>query len=163
MPVENEKSHREIPMNPEKEELVEKEIKEILEKGAIRTVKQTKGQFASSLFLVPKKDKGQRPVINLKKVEFINTLRTFQDGGPIHIKGTPSGKRFSMQNGSKRCIFYNSITQSFLEICKTSVERNSLLVPMPLIRTSSCSQNIFQANESANILIRRLNGRVKTF
>jgi len=86
MAVENEKSHREIPMNPEKEELVEKEIKEMLEKGAIRTVKQTKGQFASSLFLVPKKDKGQRPVINLKKLNLSIPYEHFKMEGLFTLK-----------------------------------------------------------------------------
>ena len=31
-------------------------------------VKQSKGEFASNLFLVKKKDRGQRPVINLKQL-----------------------------------------------------------------------------------------------
>ena len=40
----------------------------MLEKGAIRIVKELHGQFLSPLFLVEKKDAGYRPVVNLKKL-----------------------------------------------------------------------------------------------
>ena len=52
----------------EGEELVKLEVKEMLKKGAIRKVQPSKGEFVSNLFLVKKKDGGQRPVINLKQL-----------------------------------------------------------------------------------------------
>ena len=64
-----------IPLNtPLKENqkfLVEKEINEMLEKGAITKVLQHKdqhvqNQFLSNFFLVRKKNGGYRPVVNLK-------------------------------------------------------------------------------------------------
>ena len=66
---------KKIPLNaPLKENqkfLVEKEIKEMLEKGAITKVLQHKNQhvqnqFLNNFFLIRKKDRGYRPVINLK-------------------------------------------------------------------------------------------------
>ena len=38
----------------------------MLRKGAIHLVHSKESQFLSNLFLVPKKDGGKRPVINLK-------------------------------------------------------------------------------------------------
>ena len=70
----------------EHSQLIVEEVREFLGKGAITEVHNPQGGFYSSLFLVPKKDGGQRPVINLKalnslvhtehfKMEGIHTLR----------------------------------------------------------------------------------------
>ena len=70
----------------EQGQLIVEEIQELLGKGAITEVHDPQGGFYSNLFLVPKKDGRQRPVINLKalnslvhtehfKVEGIHTLR----------------------------------------------------------------------------------------
>ena len=50
--------------------MVDQEIREMLKKGAIKLVQpNTKNQFLSSIFTVPKKDSGYCPVINLKKLD----------------------------------------------------------------------------------------------
>ena len=63
-----------IPSQPiasrEKEELVKLEVKEMLKKRAIRKVQPSKTGFVNNLFLVKKKDGGQRPVINLKQLNY---------------------------------------------------------------------------------------------
>ena len=59
---------------------MEKEIKEMLEKGAIEKVSQHKGQhaqnkFLSYVFLLRKKDGDYCPVINLKTLnKFVNNM-----------------------------------------------------------------------------------------
>ena len=57
-----------IPMKTtlEQTELIDKEVLEMLQKGAISKVQSVQGQFLSNIFLVTKKDGGFRPVINLK-------------------------------------------------------------------------------------------------
>ena len=79
--------------------LVEKEVQEMLEKGAIHVVPQdeTSGGFVSIIFLVPKKGGGQRPVINLKnlnqflryehfKMEGVHMLRDLLKKGDFMVK-----------------------------------------------------------------------------
>ena len=55
-------------MSKEQFLLVQHEVLEMLEKGAIQKVIPTQGKFLSNLFLIEKKDRGNRPVKNLKNV-----------------------------------------------------------------------------------------------
>ena len=53
----------------EEETSLEAEITQMVQKGATSPVeKHTEEGFLSTLFLVPKKDGGHRPIINLKKL-----------------------------------------------------------------------------------------------
>ena len=54
--------------NKDQKELIESEVKEMLEKGAISKVSHQEGEFLSQLFLVGEKDEGNRSVINLKNL-----------------------------------------------------------------------------------------------
>ena len=47
-------------------ELISKEVKELLSKGAVVEIPPSQEGFVSQLFLVEKKEGGQRPVVNLK-------------------------------------------------------------------------------------------------
>ena len=58
----------------------------MLKKGAIRKVQPWKGEFVSNLFLVKKKDGGQRPVINLKQLNEYIPCRHFRMEGLQNIK-----------------------------------------------------------------------------
>ena len=52
----------------EQSALIDKEIDAMLRKGAIQKVRSQRDQFLSNLFLVEKKEGGNRPVINLKNL-----------------------------------------------------------------------------------------------
>ena len=57
-------------MSKAQKELVRAEIEAMLRKGAISQIDHTQGEFISSLFFVEEKDGVQRPVINLKNLNF---------------------------------------------------------------------------------------------
>ena len=57
---------KQIRHTPSEHQRIKEEVEKMLRKGAIEKAKPTQKQFISNLFLVPKKDGGTRPVINLK-------------------------------------------------------------------------------------------------
>ena len=57
-----------IKMSEQHSLLVDQEISELLEKGAIQKVKTAQEKFISNIFLVGKNDGGNYAVINLKKL-----------------------------------------------------------------------------------------------
>jgi len=81
----------------EQTQLISEEVTELLQKGAIEEivpVEQT--GFYSNLFLVPKKDGGQRPVINLK------ALNNFVNKEHFKMEGIHTLKDLLGQNRSER-------------------------------------------------------------
>ncbi len=57
---------REPHLDMEAEAMLASELNKLLDKGAVRRVEESRAGFVSTMFLVPKKDGGQRPVVNLK-------------------------------------------------------------------------------------------------
>ena len=94
------KTHKPHPpkFNQEQDQLMKQEVETLLTKGAIEEVESTPAEsFHSTLFLVPKRDGGQRPVINLKalnafieaphfKMEGIHTLKNLLKQGDWLVK-----------------------------------------------------------------------------
>ena len=68
----------------EEEDLLQTEISSMLEKQAIEATTPSGRGFLSTLFLVPKKDGGQRPVINLKPLNRFMRTEHFRIEG-IHV------------------------------------------------------------------------------
>ena len=64
--------------------MIELEIAEMLQKGAIQVVSPLKGEFISTVFLVKKKDGGNRPEINLKQLNSFVVYQHFKMEG-LHL------------------------------------------------------------------------------
>ena len=71
-------------VNQEERILIESEVQEMLKKGAIQQVQSVKGEYLSNLFLVSKKDGGNRPVVNLKHLNKFIPYQHFKMEG-IHL------------------------------------------------------------------------------
>ena len=62
--------HPPMSFSEEEVQLINIEVSEMLQKGAIKEVQFSKGQILSPIFIVPKRDMGYRPVINLKNLNW---------------------------------------------------------------------------------------------
>ena len=125
----------------EGEELVKLEVKEMLKKGAIRKVQPSKGEFVSNLFLVKKKDGGQRPVINLKQLNAYIPYCHFK------MEGLLSKRRLHVQTRLERCIFFSSLGKKFKAIC---LVRKLVQVPLVLLWFGTSTTNVYKIVKSAN-------------
>ena len=76
-PSQKSKSLSETGMSKDQKILVNQEISDMLKKRAIRECQPHPNQFVSTLFLVGKKDGGNRPVINLKKLSKLIPYQRF--------------------------------------------------------------------------------------
>ena len=72
-------------MTEEEKLFVYAEVETLLSKGAVKRVTCTHGQFVSSIFLVPKKSCGFRPVINLRRLNRFLVAPHFKNGASIVV------------------------------------------------------------------------------
>ncbi len=57
-----------IPFIAREIEMISAEVHKLLQKGAIKQVEHTSGEFISNIFIRPKKDRSFRPIINLREL-----------------------------------------------------------------------------------------------
>ena len=83
-----------------------------------------------------------------KKIEFVHSLRAFQNGGFKFGKGIVAKRRLFLQTRSKGCLFFSFFASRVTEICKVRMERNSISVPLPVLWSGPSSKGIFKAHEN---------------
>ena len=86
-------------MSKEQFSLVEQEVLEMLEKGAIQKSVPKQKQFPSNLFLVEKSDGGKRPVISLKNLNKFIPYEHFKMEGLLCLK-------FLQEHDNFLCMIY---------------------------------------------------------
>ena len=122
--------------NKDQKELIDLEVKEMLQKGAISKVSHQEGEFLSQIFLVGKKDGGNRPVIKLKTSTNLGLITE----GRLHV-----------QNRLKRYIFQCAAKQGVPEISKISMGRKLVRVPLSLLCTKPSTKSFYQVIKGSNV------------
>ena len=75
MPYQHSPRETPVPKNSVKLNLIQEEIDSLLQKQASIPVQEMPKEFISTIFLVPKKSGGMRPIINLKPLNnFVETI-----------------------------------------------------------------------------------------
>ena len=120
----------------------------MLEKGAISKISHQEREFFSQIFLVGKKDYGNRAVINLKSLNKFVPYQHFKMNGLHYLK-------FLLQNGDYSCKIdlkdaYFSVPLRVPEISKISMGRKLVRVPFPLFWTRPSTKSFYNFTEGSN-------------
>ena len=143
-------------MSKAQRKLVQAEIETMPRKGAISQKDHTQGEFINSLFLVEKKDGGQRPVITFKSLKFLRALRAIQNGKFKFTPVPPPERRLHGQAGFEGCLLLRTSPQGISKICSISMGWETLRVPLPLLQPGSCPTNIREIVEIASTSIEKV-------
>ena len=132
------------------EELVKPEVKEMLKKAAIRKVQPSQGEFVSNLFLLKKKDVGQRPVINLKQLNAYIPHCDFKMEGLQNLNYVLQKRDYMCKLDLKDAYFSVPLEKKLKAICSLSLVRKLVRVPLPLLWFGTITTNIHKIVKSAN-------------
>ena len=116
--------------------LVDREISELRERGAIKKAETAQEEFFSSLFLVGKKDEENRSVINLKKLDRFIPYEHF--------------KVYSSHCRQQNDFLCNSTQQTVIKICEIYVFRQTLPISLPLFWFRASSKRFYQSTKKPN-------------
>ena len=97
-------------MSMQESELINQEVEAMLTKKAIHLVHLKGSQFISNMFLIPKKDGGNRPVINLKALNSFILFSPFKMKG-LHLLKDLLREWFYVQGGLERCLLLRPFEQ----------------------------------------------------
>lgn len=107
-----------------------------------------------SELVIPSRKEGLKPEAcdKSKNTKYLHPIRTFQDGRCVSFERNAPKGRFLMQARPERCLFFSAIACRITEICKVSVERDDVRIPLPVLRPSPCTQDFFKINESTHCI-----------
>ena len=136
-------------LSQNQQKLVSQEISEMISKGAI-TELQTPPEsgFFSTLFLVPKKDGGQRPVINLKKPQFIHTCPSFQNGGNSYPQKPVKKGRLACKDRPKGRFFLSPDKSKSQEVSLLPIQQQVLPIQLSPLQPGLSPMGLYQDPEA---------------
>ena len=138
--------------SPEINALVDKEVQDMIVKGAIIEVSPTQGQYMSTIFLVTKTDGGMRPVINLVP-ESSGSVRTLSDGRSGVSVEFSGDQRISDQIGFKRRVFHASNSSEGSKLPSLQMEGKTIPISGSSLRSVVSSPGIHLGDEYINDLL----------
>ena len=141
-------------------QLINLESQGTLAKGAVQLVppSQARQGFLSTMFLVPKKGVGQRPVVNLLPQNHFLPYEV-QTGGDSYVEGSFKKRRLLNQNRPQGCIFYSPCLPRTPEAHTISVRGNSLRIHLPTLPFGSNPTGIHQGLETGGGLVEAIGNK----
>ena len=124
------------------------EIQNMVKKGAISPVVNLQDGFLSTMFLVPKKGGGLRPIINLKKLNEFIPHHLFKMEG-IHMLKDLLKQGDFMAKRSEGRIFRGPNKQIRPKTPEVQVERQDISVQLPAFWAVMCSLGLYQGSNSS--------------
>ena len=100
----------------EQQKLMDKKVKEMLKKGAIRQASTVKGGFLSNLFLILKNNGGTKASNKPETSKCVYTIQSLQNRKIAKSEIFIIRGRLYVQARSKRCILLRSFTENLEEI-----------------------------------------------
>ena len=137
-------------MSAQESLLVTKEVESMLKKRAIQKASVKKGQFLSNLFLVGKKDGGNRPVINFKNSGYIHPLSSLQNGMLVFAEGHAERERLHVQDRPEGCLLLCSGASETSLVYSVLLGRSVIRIPLPVFWSVTISTNFYKATEILN-------------
>ena len=141
-----------IAFSDSEKELIQDEINQMLEKGAICEVHQSQCRFLSNLFLVAKKGGGQRPVINLRNLNKYVQYHHFKMEGIHMLKDMINPKDWACKDRSKRCILHSANKSKLPAISLLPMGGSLLPISVPRIWSGECPKSLHKAYEASDLL-----------
>lgn len=82
-----------------------------------------------------------------ERVEQMNSIWSFENGGSFPIEKNAIARRLNMQDKLKKRIFCSTRSQKVPEICDIPMERISIRISVLMFRSAFSSSNIYKINE----------------
>ena len=132
----------------EEQEKISQEVQELVTKGEVVETTLSKKSFVSQIFLVEKKEGGQRPVINLKSLNtFVRTEHFKMEG--LHILPDLIQAQDD-RNGSEGCLPSGFNPQGTPAPPAVSMEWEDILVPVSAIWVNLSTTGFFEGDEAGS-------------
>ena len=123
---------------------MDQETNKLLKKGAIEVVEHSENQFLSNVFTVPKKDGTRRPVIDIRQLNQFVKKSSIQDGRFDSTTISPLEGGLSLQDRSSGRLPDDPCCKESKSVPAVSLERETLPVHLPALRTGFLIKNIYQ-------------------
>ena len=137
-------------MSQTQTEMIDLEVKTVLEKGAVEPFQNTPDQFISHLFLRPKRDGTMRPVFNLKKMNRNANYEHFKMEGMPAVSRPVKTKRLVDKNRSQRCLLCGEHFACRPQVLEIPMERENLGLQSSTIRAGFGSTSVHKNSETSN-------------
>ena len=124
----------------------------IIEEVRNNTCSSIRGSICQQHFFWDRKKKWSfSPDYKFEKIEPVHSIFAFQNGRPKTAKRSSKGKQSNGKNRSQRCLLQHSPASRNTEVCKVSMERESISIPMSLFWSGICFQDLHQTFENSYI------------